>query len=167
MDDKPTSTSRSRQQDAYALPQQQLVLEIYASSVKRSIDFYTSLGFTLQWKVPDFQGNLAGDDYFAQLSWNDGCLLFLKAKQPGPSVASSAGAGNLGIMVPHVDAMYARCRELGYAIELELEDRKFVVRDFIGRDPDGFGLRFATFLSDRGRAEQEGPDHQLVIRGEA
>lgn len=148
----------------YALPQQQLVLEIYASSVTRSIEFYTSLGFELKWRVPDFQGNLSGDDFFAQLSWDDGCLLFLKAKQKDEAATSSRGVGNLRVMVPDVDAKHAQCQQLGCQIELELGDRKFVVRDFIVADPDGFGLRFGTYLPERGRKEQDGPDHEIVIR---
>lgn len=149
---------------AYALPQQQLVLEIYCSSVKRSIEFYTSLGFELKWRVPDFEGNLDGDNFFAQISWGDGCLLFLKAKKKNETITSSGGVGNIRVMVPDVDVKYAQCQKLGYQIVLELGDRKFVVRDFIVADPDGFGLRFASYLPERGRKEQEGPDHALVIR---
>jgi hypothetical protein len=67
-------------------------------------------------------------------------------------------------MVEDVDQMYKKCTHLGYRISQDIGDRKFVLRDFIVSDPDGFGLRFGSFLPDRGREEQNGPDHEIVIR---
>jgi predicted lactoylglutathione lyase len=140
---------------AYAPSTQQLVLEIYCSSVSTSIEFYTSLGFHLNWEVPD---------YFAQLSWKDGCLLFLKAKQDDETSAPQSSAGNLRVMVEDVDQMYDKCSQLGYRISQDIGDRKFVLRDFIVLDPDGFGLRFGSFLPGSGREDQNGPDNEIVIR---
>lgn len=134
---------------------QQLVLEIYCKSVESSINFYTSLGFKLRWKVPD---------YFAQLSWQDGCLLFLKVKQDKDAAASMASAGNLRVMVDNVDEIYEKAVKLDYTVSQDIGDRKFVLRDFIVLDPDGFGLRFGTFLPGRGRQEQDGPKHEIVVR---
>jgi catechol 2,3-dioxygenase-like lactoylglutathione lyase family enzyme len=141
----------------YAPLTQQLVLEIYCTSLSRSIDFYTSLGFHLNWRVPD---------YFAQVAWQDGCLLFLKTKQKNGQPSSHSSAGNLRVMVENVDALYQKCVQLGYDIVQDIGDRKFVLRDFIISDPDGFGLRFGSFLPDTGREEQNGPIHEIVIRYE-
>jgi catechol 2,3-dioxygenase-like lactoylglutathione lyase family enzyme len=143
-------------QSPYALAEQQLVLEIYVKSVPRSIDFYTSLGFRLAWQVPG---------YFAQLTW-DSCLLFLKSSSDDPIVAKSTSKGNIRIMIPDVDAKYEECKELGYKVSQELVDRKFVLRDFIVLDPDGWEVRFGSFLPRRGRLEQEGPEHELVVRNQ-
>ena len=139
----------------YAPLTRQLVLEIYCTSLSCSIDFYTSLGFHLNWKVPD---------YFAQLAWQDGCLLFLKTKQNNDRPSSDSSAGNLRVMVENADLLYEKCRQLGYNIAQDIGDRRFVLRDFIVSDPDGFGLRFGSFLPDMGREEQDGPLHEIVIR---
>lgn len=131
----------------------QLVLEIYVSSLEHSIQFYTSLGFVLEWHVPGV---------FAQVSW-DTCLLFLKVKQTSEAVHASPG--NIRVMVPDVDAQYRKCTEkLKCEVIQELGDRKFVLRDFVVRDPDGFGVRFGSFLVGRGRSEQQGPDDEIVIK---
>lgn len=163
MDESSKSSDLSNQYSddlPYVQPQWQLVLEIYASSVQSSIDFYTNLGFTLEWSVPN---------YFAQLSWDDGCLLFLKATPKSDATAhiishSRRTVGNLRIMIPDVDAKYEQCLQLGYTVVQELGDRKFVLRDFVVRDPDGFKIRFESFLPGRGRKEQEGPEHEIVVR---
>jgi len=144
---------RPPHQSPYCPPPYQLVLEIYVSSLERSVRFYTSLGFRLEWQVPDV---------FAQVSW-ESCLLFLKVKVNRPP---STSTGNIRIMVPDVDVKYRECREkLGYEIVQEIGDRRFVIRDFIIRDPDGFEVRFGSFLANRGRKEQEGPNDEIVVKG--
>ena len=160
----------------YCLPQYQLVPEIYVSSLERSVNFYTCLGFTVDWSIPPI---------FAQLSWHDcgdnnGCLLFLKQKQKHAETAAGQSKtkkndgempGNIRIMVPDVDAKYRECAEMlelegiGEVVQ-EIDDRRFVLRDFIVRDPDGFGVRFGSFLVGRGRMEQRGPvDRDVVVGG--
>ncbi len=64
---------------------------------------------------------------------------------------------------PH--AKYAECLKLGCRAEQGIGDRKFVLRDFVVRDPDGWGVRFGSFLEGRGRKEQEGPDDEIVVKG--
>ncbi|KAK2785710.1 hypothetical protein FQN52_007917 [Onygenales sp. PD_12] len=133
----------------YSPLQYQLVLEIYVSSLQRSIDFYTSLGFSVSWTYPDL---------FAQLSWpDDGCLLFLKVKKDdgGNGSDDSRRSGNIRIMIPDVDSKYEECKKLGYTIVQEIGDRLYVLRDFIVHDPDGFEVRFGSFLENMGRLEQE------------
>ena len=142
----------SNMSQLYSPAQYQLVLEIYVASLERSIAFYTSLGFDLDWRVPDI---------FAQVSW-DGSLLFLKAKVSSTAPGNQPerpGSGNIRIMLPDVDKMCEKCRHLGYKIQQEIGDRKYVLRDFIVMDPDGFGVRFGSFLEGRGRLEQaRGPN---------
>jgi catechol 2,3-dioxygenase-like lactoylglutathione lyase family enzyme len=142
--------------DRYCPTAHQLVPEIYVSSLPISISFYISLGFHLDWHVPN---------YFAQLSWNQ-CLLFPKVKATTKSpLEDSISAGNVRIMIRDVDAKYAECLKLGCRVEQEVGDRKFVLRDFVVRDPDRWGVRFGSFLEGRGRKEQEGPDDEIVVEG--
>ena len=70
-------------------------------------------------------------------------------------IPPSQGAGNVRIMVPDADAMYEKCRKLGHPIHYEIGDRLFVLRDFIVLDPDGFEVRFGSYLEGR-RSEQFG-----------
>lgn len=127
----------------YTASGHQLVLEIYVTSIERSVDFYKSLGFNLDWKYPSL---------FGQLSWEQ-CLLFVKQSKEGETNRTGT-PGNIRIMVPDVDGKYEECKRLGYTIQQEIGDRKYVLRDFIVMDPDGFGVRFGSYLKGRGRKEQ-------------
>ena len=145
----------SQRPAVYSPAEHQLVLEIYVSSLERSTSFYESLGFQVDWSVPDV---------FAQVSW-DRSILFLKVKDTGATSSPAGGSGNVRIMVPDVDEKYEQCKKLGCIVEQEIGDRKFVLRDFIIKDPDGFGVRFGTFLPGRGRKEQvDGPVAEGVVR---
>lgn len=137
------TTESATHSTPYAAPGHQLVLEIYVASLKRSIDFYQSLGFHLDWSLPPI---------FGQLSWEN-CLLFVKEKEDAEK-NWKLSQGNIRIMIPDVDEKYEECKRLGYTIQQEIGDRKYVLRDFIVLDPDGFGVRFGSYLAGRGRKEQ-------------
>lgn len=129
------TTASASQPSLYTAVGHQLVVEIYVASLERSIDFYKSLGFTLNWSDP-------GD--FAQLSWEQS-LLFLKVNNyEGKNSAISPA--NVRIMVNNVDEKYEQCKSLGYVIHDEIDDRDYGLRDFIVLDPDGFGIRFGKYL---------------------
>jgi uncharacterized glyoxalase superfamily protein PhnB len=53
---------------------------------------------------------------------------------------------NIRIMVPNVDEYWKLVKEMGAQIIIPVADRYYGLRDFIVSDPDGFGVRFATFL---------------------
>jgi hypothetical protein len=57
-------------------------------------------------------------------------------------------------MIPNVDEKYEECKRLGYQIQQEIRDRRYVLRDFIVLHRDGFGVRFGSYLKGRGRKEQ-------------
>jgi len=58
-------------------------------------------------------------------------------------------------MVRDVDVKYVECLKLGCRVEQEIGDRKFVFRDFVVRDPDGWGVRFRSFLrAEAGRSRR-------------
>lgn len=137
------STETAPHPTPYAAAGQQLVFEIYVTSIERSIDFYTSLGFHLHWKFPSV---------FGQLSWEK-CLLFVKQKKDIEKDRITC-VGNIRIMIPNVDEKYEECKRLGYQIQQEIGDRRYVLRDFIVLDPDEFGVRFGSYLKERGRKEQ-------------
>jgi catechol 2,3-dioxygenase-like lactoylglutathione lyase family enzyme len=126
---------------AFCDPRRQLVLEIYVSDMRRSIAFYTTLGFTVERDSGDFVV-LSCDDH----------QLFL-AHLPGTELRGGP-QGNVRLIVPDVDRCWALADELGASIVSEIADRSYGLRDFTVTDPDGFNLRFASWLDahERGSA---------------
>ncbi|MEX2236692.1 MAG: VOC family protein [Dehalococcoidia bacterium] len=111
----------------------QLVLELYTSDIKRSTQWYQAWGFEL---VDD------SDDHFVVLRWG-GTLLFLE------QVDDLGGdlprlAGNIRVMVPDVDRYWTKALELGREVIRPIADRYYNLRDFTVASPDGVGLRFAS-----------------------
>lgn len=50
-------------------------------------------------------------------------------------------------MVPNVDGYWKLVKEMGAQLVIPIADRYYGLRDFMISDPDGFGVRFATFTS--------------------
>jgi catechol 2,3-dioxygenase-like lactoylglutathione lyase family enzyme len=116
----------------YVPSTEQLVYELEVEEVARATRFYEDIGFVIKRVEPRF----------AELSW-EGHLLFLAADAP---LHGRAGRGHLRIMVPDVDARYARVQELGARIVVPIRDTSYGLRDFIFADPDGNLLRFGSYL---------------------
>jgi catechol 2,3-dioxygenase-like lactoylglutathione lyase family enzyme len=123
---------------ATAAPHEQLVLEIFVRDIQRSSAFYRALGFEL---VRD-----AGA--FVELAF-DGCLLFLEERRELPPPPPHPRA-NVRVLVPDVDAAWARALALGAPVFQPLGDRTYGLRDFMILDPDGFGVRFGSRITPRG-----------------
>lgn len=122
-------------QSTYAPTTDQLVVEVFARDIEASRRFYQQLGFEL---LED-----RGD--FATLAW-EGHKLFLDARPDQPPPAAQPQA-NMRIMVPDVDRYWDLAKELGAVVLAPIEDRSYGLRDFTILDPDGFGLRFGTWLN--------------------
>lgn len=115
---------------------EQLIVEIMVRDLDRSIAFYMALGFGLERR----------DGGFAALRWEDR-RLFLDQRSDLPSLSGPARA-NVRILTADVDAVWALAQTLGLTAERSIADRFYGLRDFTVLDPDGFGLRFASPLSD-------------------
>ena len=113
----------------------QLVVEVYVRDLDRSLDFYRAIGFDLVRRTGGF----------AVLSW-DGHVLFLDEQLQLPDLAGQE-RGNVRVMVEDVEALWQRAQSMGATITAPIGDRSYGLRDFTVRDPDGFGLRFASWLS--------------------
>jgi hypothetical protein len=50
------------------------------------------------------------------------------------------------VMVPNVDDYWKLANEMGAPVAVPIGDRYCGLRDFIITDPDGFGVRFASWL---------------------
>ena len=115
---------------------EQLVTEGFVHDITRSVDFYSRLGFELTEDKGDF----------VALSW-EGHQLFLDQRSEGSEDPEFTQA-NIRVMVPDVDRYWDMAREIGARVLNPIANRGYGLRDFTIADPDGFGLRFATRLSD-------------------
>jgi catechol 2,3-dioxygenase-like lactoylglutathione lyase family enzyme len=121
----------------YADPTRQLVVEVFVRDMARARDFYTLLGFSVQ----EDRGT------FVTLAW-DSCELFLDEHPDLPPPPPTPQA-NVRVMVPDVDRYWQRAIEMGARVVTPIADRDYGLRDFTIADPDGFGLRFGTWLPGR------------------
>jgi catechol 2,3-dioxygenase-like lactoylglutathione lyase family enzyme len=115
---------------------EQLVVEILVHDLDRSLALYTALGFVLERR----------DGNFAALRWGDR-RLFLDQRSDPRSLTGPSRA-NVRILTNNVDAMWTVVQTLGMPVERPIADRDYGLRDFTVLDPDGFGLRFASPLSN-------------------
>ncbi|MGH7148934.1 MAG: VOC family protein [Nitrospiraceae bacterium] len=129
----------------YVGPTEQLVTEIVVRDIRRSVDFYSRLGFEI----------LRDGGDFIELTWEDHRLFLaeLSAFHDVHDVALPAPPqfplANVRVMVPNVDEYWKLANELGAQIIVPIADRYYGLRDFIIADPDGFGVRFASMLQRR------------------
>jgi catechol 2,3-dioxygenase-like lactoylglutathione lyase family enzyme len=128
----------------YVPPTEQLVTEIVVADIKRSTRFYLDLGFML----------LRDGGDFVELTWEEHRLFLAEASAFREAAAAASPRpkfprANVRVMVPDVDAYWARAQALGAEIILPIADRYYGLRDFTIADPDGFGIRFASELPGR------------------
>jgi catechol 2,3-dioxygenase-like lactoylglutathione lyase family enzyme len=131
--------------DAYVPPIEQLVTEIVVRDIKRSTGFYLQLGFKL----------LRDGGDFVELTWEDHRLFLAEAsafdgiEQIELQAPPSFPLANVRVMVPDVDHHWGIVNGIGARIIIPVADRYYGLRDFTVADPDGFGIRFATALSEK------------------
>jgi catechol 2,3-dioxygenase-like lactoylglutathione lyase family enzyme len=113
---------------------EQLGVELPVRDLQRSLAFYRGLGFHV----------LREEKTFAVVAWEDH-RLFLDQKSDLPE-APATPVMNVRVMVPDVDRVWQWVNELGLRVVASVGDRLYGVRDFTIADPDGFGVRFATWL---------------------
>lgn len=127
----------------YVDPTEQLVTEIAVRNIKRSVEFYRSLGFELR----------LDKGAFVELTWEDH-YLYLAELSAFRDVDGHADLGpppqfppgNIRVMVPNVDDQWRVANEIGARVVRPIANRSYGLRDFIITDPDGFGVRFASNL---------------------
>jgi catechol 2,3-dioxygenase-like lactoylglutathione lyase family enzyme len=114
---------------------QQLVVELSVRDLPTSLAFYERLGFQIQRAEATF-AVVAWEDHQLFLSQDGNALETL----PTPII-------NVRVMVPDVNRVWQRVNDLGLPVVVPIGDRHYGLRDFTIVDPDGFGVRFATWLN--------------------
>ena len=132
-----------------------VVPELDVHDLVRSLDFYCSvLGFRVRFDRPE--------ERFAYLILDDVHLMLEEAAGPGRRFRTAPlehpfGRGaNFMIKVADASALCARVEAAGFVLYLPLEDRWYRQdqvesgnRQFVVADPDGYLLRFFTYLGKR------------------
>ena len=132
-----------------------LVPELDVSDLDRSLGFYVGvIGFKVWFE--------RAEERFAYLVLGDIHLMLEEAAGPGrrfrtaPLEYPFGRAVNLMINVPDSAALEARVRAAGLVPYIPLEERWYRqgqaergVRQFVAADPDGYLMRFATFMGKR------------------
>ncbi|HEY7543493.1 MAG TPA: VOC family protein [Blastocatellia bacterium] len=114
-------------------PEDQLVVELYTSTFRQSVEFYRRWGF----EVVRDEGN------FAELRWETSLLFVEEVRDAAPPAYP---VGNIRIMVEDVDRYWEMARQLGARVIRPIADRYYGLRDFTISGPDGLGLRFASSI---------------------
>jgi catechol 2,3-dioxygenase-like lactoylglutathione lyase family enzyme len=123
---------------------EQLVTEIVVRDIQRSTQFYCRLGFAL----------LRDAGEFVELTWEDHRLFLVELSAFHHVTPSELPAqaqtplANVRIMVPNVDDYWQLSTDLGLRVIVPIADRPYGLRDFTIADPDGFGLRFASRMTE-------------------
>jgi hypothetical protein len=118
----------------HGLPENQAqgVVEIVGPELEALLGFYLLIGFELERRNGDF----------AVVHWQ-GTRLFLAGN---PDAAVTECWRSLRIMVDNVDAKWDEANRLRLEINNPIADRPYGLRDFVLKDPAGFGLRFAQVI---------------------
>jgi catechol 2,3-dioxygenase-like lactoylglutathione lyase family enzyme len=126
----------------YVDPIEQLVTEVFAADISRSVDYYRRLGFRLRRDGGDF----------VELAWEDHAFFVAEAStvahvpRAGSVPRALRPTANVRVMVPDVDRSWTLAAELRLPVIVPIADRHYGLRDFTIADPDGFGIRFASLL---------------------
>jgi catechol 2,3-dioxygenase-like lactoylglutathione lyase family enzyme len=136
----------------YVDPTDQLVTEIVVRDIRRSVEFYSRLGFAL----------LRDGGDFVELTWEDHRLFlaelsaFRDARGAAVATPPPFPPANVRVMVPNVDEYWKLVNAIGARIIVPVGDRYYGLRDFTIADPDGFGVRFASVSRGPSPADRQG-----------
>ncbi|MEW6212226.1 MAG: VOC family protein [Acidobacteriota bacterium] len=111
--------------------EEQLVVELYTSTFRQSVEFYCRWGFEIARDEGDF----------AELRWETSLLFIEEVTNAAPPARE---IGNIRIMVEDVDRYWDMAISSGALIIRPIADRYYGLRDFTIGGPDGLGLRFAS-----------------------
>ncbi|MEO7798783.1 MAG: VOC family protein [Opitutaceae bacterium] len=110
----------------------QSVVEVVVPELEAALDFYRTLGFTVERETPTFV-TLRWESTFLFIAQND-------------NATTAPRWTNVRIVVADVDAIWERVKHLRLPVGSPIGDRPYGLRDFTVRDPAGFEIRFAKVI---------------------
>lgn len=110
----------------------QSVVEVVVPELEAALDFYRTLGFTVERETPTF----------VTLRW-ESTFLFIAQNA---NATTAPRWTNVRIVVADVDAIWERVKHLRLPVGSPIGDRPYGLRDFTVRDPAGFEIRFAKVI---------------------
>ena len=121
-----------------------LIPELSVSNLKKSLDFYLILGFTIKYE------RLEDSLVFLEL---DGCQLMIQEDNNVWDVGVLSyprGNGiNISMEVSNIDLLVLKLNSINYPLfrhikesPYRVNDKVYVDREFLVQDPDGYLLRF-------------------------
>ena len=121
-----------------------LIPELSVSNIKASIDFYTSLGFSIVYE------RVQDKFCFLQLEDNQIMIEQINDNWNTAKLEYPFGRGiNISMSVKDIDKFYEEVKNKNIKIFMKLKVNKYVVNDviyedkeFLIQDPDGYLLRF-------------------------
>jgi|SRR5882724_4915512 len=118
---------------------QQVVPMIHVPDVAATIDWYTSIGFSLMGQFED-----DGEVNWAKLSFGSSEIMLNGGGKPSTAKRREV---DLYITVDNIDDIYGRIKD-HVQIEIDLYDAFYGMREFIIRDNYGFWLTFGQPLQN-------------------
>ncbi len=130
-----------------------LIPEMTVSNLNKSIKFYKSAGFIIEYERPE--------NRFAFISLGEIQLMLQEDSDSdkwelAPLSYPYGNGINFQMEVDNVDEIYNRLKENGYKIAFEIEenwyrqdDKLLGNREFLIQDPDGYLLRFSEDLGKK------------------
>ncbi len=105
-----------------------------------------AFGFRAVMAHPDGKGGIA----HAELQLGQGMVMLGSCQTEGPFALlppKQAGCTTQGVylVVPEIDALFARARAAGAEIVMEIRNTDYGSRDFAARDPEGHLWSFGTY----------------------
>jgi catechol 2,3-dioxygenase-like lactoylglutathione lyase family enzyme len=109
----------------------QLVAEFEVRDLDRCVAFYEALGFAVARRTPGFAALRVG-----------GAYLFLDRRADLAATVEPRRV-NVRVVVDDLQAAWAKARAAGAEVVRPPADLGYGLEDFVVRDPEGFGVRFA------------------------
>jgi predicted enzyme related to lactoylglutathione lyase len=116
-----------------------IVAQVRTTHIEESIEFYTGIGFDLEFRYEDFYAGIkAGDQTFH--------LKLVDEKDPSIDVVARDNHFHLYFETDDVDAMAQQIKTRGIAFHKEIETTPWGTREFYIKDNQGHVLCFSQAM---------------------
>ena len=130
-----------------------IIPELSVSNIKKSLDFYKTLGFKIEYERPE--------NKFAFISIGEIQFMLQEVSKDdkweiAPLSYPFGNGINFQLEIENIDNLYNKLKKIDYKITFEMEenwyrqDNKLLGnKEFLIQDPDGYLLRFSEDLGEK------------------